>query len=41
VEQVNKYVGSTTMQSGSVFSNSTMKGKSLDITVDEQKAFIF
>jgi len=40
VEQVNKYAGSKTMQSSSVFSNSSTKGKSLHITVDEQKTFI-
>lgn len=40
MQQVNKYAGNKILQSGSVFSNSSMKGKSLHITVDEQKAFI-
>jgi hypothetical protein len=40
VEQVNKYAGSKIMQIGSVFSNSSMRDKSLDIMVDEQKVFI-
>jgi len=37
VEQVNKYAESKIMQSGSVFSNSSMKGKTLHITVDEKR----